>query len=227
MRAVRRGVNNGLASQVTGGRAIDDTDDLLRRVAAGDAAALDALLAGVRPFMRRVVEVRMDPKLRARVDPSDVVQDALVEASKRIGDFLERRPLPFHLWARQMAFENLLRLRRFHLEAGRRSVAREFPLAEDSSVALGRQVLAREAGPLQGLIDRELAQRVRHALTFLAETDREILLMRSFEGLSNQEVAQALGLEPAAASQRFGRAVLRLRKLITDPAEVGDDGGGA
>src|SRR5207253_6308196 len=139
-------------------------------------------------------EVRMDPRLRARVDPSDVVQEALVEATRRIRDYLDRRPMPFHLWARQMAFENLLRLHRFHVVAGRRTVGREFPLAEDSSVALGRQLLAKEGGPLSGLIDRELAQRVREGLARLPETDREILLMRSFEGLSNQEVALALGL---------------------------------
>ena len=95
------------------------TDELLGRVAAGDAAALDELMAGVRPFMHRVVEVRMDPRLRARIDPSDVVQETLVEATRRIRDFLDRRPLPFHLWVRQMAFENLIRLRRFHVGAGK------------------------------------------------------------------------------------------------------------
>jgi RNA polymerase sigma-70 factor (ECF subfamily) len=204
------------------------TDELLGRVAAGDAAALDELMAGVRPFMRRVVEVRIDPRLRARIDPSDVVQETLVEATRRIRDFLDRRPLPFHLWVRQMAFENLIRLRRFHVGAGKRAVGREFHLPEDSSVALGRQVLARGPGPLEGLIDGELAERVRQAVTRLPDTDREVLLMRSFEGLSNHEVAQALGLETSAASQRFGRAVLRLRKLLTDgdPPEDGDDRAG-
>ena len=206
-----------------------DVESLLGRVVTGDATAVDELMAAVRPFMRRVVEVRMDPKLRARIDPSDVVQEALVEATRRIRDFLDRRPLPFHLWVRQMAFENLIRLRRFHVGAGKRAVGREFHLPDDSSVALGRQVLARGPGPLQGLIDGELAERVRQAVARLPDADREILLMRSFEGLSNQEVAQALGLETSAASQRFGRAVLRLRKLLTDgdPPEDGDDRAGA
>jgi RNA polymerase sigma-70 factor (ECF subfamily) len=128
-----------------------------------------------------------------------------------------------------MAVENLIRLHRFHVGAGKRSVRREFHLPEDSSIALGRQVLDRGAGPLQGLIDGELAARVRQAVGRLPETDREVLLMRSFEGLSNQEVARALGLETSAASQRFGRAVLRLRQLLTeaDRPEGGDDRGGA
>ena len=122
-----------------------EADELLRRFTAGDPLALDTLLTGVRPFMRRVVEVRMDPRLRARIDPSDVVQDALVEANRRIGDYLARRPMPFHLWVRQLAFENLLRLHRFHVQAGRRSVECEFPLSEDSSVELGRRILAKDA----------------------------------------------------------------------------------
>ena len=205
-----------------------DAEELLGRFSAGDRGALDRLLVKVRPFMRRAVDVRMDPRLRSRVDPSDVVQEALAEANRRIHDYLDRRPMPFPLWVRQLAFENLYRLHRFHVGAGRRSVASELPLAEDSSAALGRQVLAREDGPLQGLLDRELAQRVREGLARLADADREVLLMRSFEGLSNQEVAEALGLEPAAASQRFGRALLRLRKLLLggEAAEAGDDGGG-
>ena len=202
-----------------------EADLLLSRYAAGDEAALEPLLAGVRPFMRRVVEVRMDPRLRSRIDPSDVVQEALLEANRRIRDFLDRRPMPFHLWVRQLAFENLLRLHRFHVQADRRSVECEFPLAEESSVELGRQLLARDEGPLKGLIDREVAQRVREALSRLPEVDREVLLMRSFEGLSNQEVAQALGLELSAASQRFGRALLRLGKLLNEgeTAEEPDD----
>jgi len=203
----------------------EETEDLLKRVAEGDAAALEQLFAGVRPFMRRVIEARMDRRLRSRIDPSDVIQEAFVEATRRIRDYLDRRPMPFHLWVRQMAFENLIRLHRFHVVAGRRAVGREFPLADDSSIALGRQVLAKGSGPLSGLLDRELGVRVREALSRLVEADREVLLMRSFEGLSNQEVALVLGLDPSAASQRFGRAVLRLRKLLTadDSVETSHD----
>jgi RNA polymerase sigma-70 factor, ECF subfamily len=204
------------------GRPADDTERLLEAVAHGDAGALNRLLELHRPFMRRVVEARLDPRLHARIDPSDVVQEAQMEAARRIRDYLDRRPMPFHLWLRQTAFENLLRLHRRHLSAGRRSVEREFPLTDASSILLCRRLLGKERGPDDQLIDAEMARRVREGLAALSETDREVLLMRTFEGLSNQDVAAALGIEPVAASQRFGRAVLRLRKLLTadDSAEA-------
>jgi RNA polymerase sigma-70 factor (ECF subfamily) len=206
----------------TTGPLAEETSQLLERVRQGDAAALNRLLDMHRPFMRRVVEARLDPRLHARIDPSDVVQEAQMEAARRIQDYLERRPMPFHLWLRQTAFENLLRLQRTH-RADCRTVEKEFPLPDRSSVMLARQLLGESRGPPDQLIEAELARRVREGLAALSETDREILLMRSFEGLSNQEVAAALGIEPVAASQRFGRAVLRLRKLLTqiDPTEGG------
>jgi RNA polymerase sigma-70 factor (ECF subfamily) len=123
--------------------------------------------------------------------------------------------MPFDLWLRQTAFENLLRLHRFHLGAERRTVLKEYALPDASSVQIGRQVLAGSHGA-DRLLDAELARRVREGLARLSEADREVLLMRSFEGLSNQQVARALGIAPVAASQRFGRAVLRLRALLTE-----------
>jgi RNA polymerase sigma-70 factor (ECF subfamily) len=203
----------------------EDVEELLARFAAGDSLALEDLFAGVRPFMRRVNEVRMDRRLRARIDPSDVVQEALVEANRRIHDYLGQRPMPFHLWLRQLAFENLLRLRRFHVNADRRSVSCELPLSEDSSLEMAREILAKDSGPLKGLLDQELAQRIRDLLEQMPQIDREVLVMRCFEGLSNQEVALTLGLEPSTASQRFGRALARLAELFhaTGTAEYRDD----
>lgn len=209
----------------TTGPPVEETDRLLEQVARGDAAALNRLLELHRPFMRRLVEVRLGPRLQERVDPSDVVQEAQMEAARRIRDYLDRRPMPFHLWLRQTAFENLLRLQRYHLGAERRAVGREFPLPDRSSVLLARELIGDAPGPADQLIEAELARRVREGLAALSETDREVLLMRSFEGLSDQEVSAALGIEPVAASQRFDRAVLRLRKLLVggDPAEEADD----
>jgi RNA polymerase sigma-70 factor (ECF subfamily) len=178
--------------------------------------ALDRLLEGHRAGLRRAVELRLDPKLRARLDASDVVQEAQLEAARRIDDFLQRRPMPFHLWLHKTAHESLLRLRRQHIEAGCRSADREIPLPEGSSVALAKQLLGPLPSPSQQLRARETAQRLRAAMARLAEEDQEILLLRNFEGLSNVEAAQVLGLDPAAASKRYGRALLRLRKLLLD-----------
>jgi len=200
-----------------------ETLRLLEEVRAGDRRALDRLLTGHRMYLRTAVELRLDRRLRPRLDPSDVVQEAQLEAARRIDDYLRREPMPFHLWLRQTAYQNLLRLRRQHVEADRRSVTRELPLPEGSSATLARQLLGAGPTPSEQAGEEELARRLRQAVAELPETDREILLMRNFEGLSNQEAAQVLGLEPAAASRRYGRAILRLRKVLQAGGAMGSE----
>jgi RNA polymerase sigma-70 factor (ECF subfamily) len=191
-----------------------ETQRLLRRIHGGDRQAFEKLFARHRPYLRQVVDLRLDPKVRARVDPSDVVQETHLEAFRRLPDYLERRPMPFRLWLRKTAYERLLMLQRHHVQAQRRAIGREVALPDRSSVQLFRQLLAPGSTPSQQLARAELARRVRLAVAQLVEIDREILLMRNLEGLSNHEVAQVLEIEPAAASQRYGRALLRLRKLL-------------
>jgi RNA polymerase sigma-70 factor (ECF subfamily) len=193
-----------------------DTQQLLARAGAGDPAAFEELFARHRDFLRLVVRLRIDARLRARVDPSDVVQEAQFEAFRRLPDFLDRRPMPFRLWLRKTTQERLLKVQRRHLEAGRRDASREVPLPEQSSVLLAGQLLAGGSSPSQRLDRSETARRVRDAVARLPDADREILLMRDFEGLSNQEVAYLLGLDPATASKRHGRALLRLRQILLD-----------
>src|SRR5882724_9855822 len=123
--------------------------ELLQQVRAGDRGALDQLLALHRSYLLRVVELRMDQKMRARVDPSDVVQEAQLDATRRIEDYLRREPMPFHLWLRQTAYENLLRLRRRHVEADCRSVNSEIPLPDSSTALLARKILSQEPNPGQ------------------------------------------------------------------------------
>ncbi|MBL8794791.1 MAG: sigma-70 family RNA polymerase sigma factor [Planctomycetia bacterium] len=209
------------------GQAAPDPPETLRLlddVRAGDRSALDRLLAEHRQFLRWFVELRLDPHIRARVDASDVVQEAQLEAVRRVDNYLERPALPFRLWLRQIAFDRLLMARRQHVEADRRAVTREAPLPDGSSIALGQQVLAGGPTPSQHLARDEMAERVRRAVAELPEADREILLMRNFEGLTNLEAAQLLALDPATASKRYGRALLRLRQLLSDD---GLTGGGA
>jgi RNA polymerase sigma-70 factor (ECF subfamily) len=191
-----------------------ETQRLLEQVRAGDRAAFERLFERHRAYLRRVVSLRLGPQLRPRVDESDVVQDTHLEAYRRLDDFLARGPMPFRLWLRKTACERLLMLQRRHLGAARRAAGREVPLPDASSLALARQFLAPDSSPSQRAGRRETAQQVRQALADLSEADCEILLMRSLEGLSNQEAAQVLGIEPAAASQRYGRALLRLRRLL-------------
>ena len=193
-----------------------ETQRLLEQVQAGDAQARDQLLARHRTFLHRIVELRLDPRLRARVDASDVVQEVQIDAFRRLPDYLQRRPMPFRLWLRKTAQERLLKIQRRHLEAGRRAIGREVPLPMESSLVLGRQLLASASTPSQHLDRSEVAGRVREAVAQLSETDREVLVLRNFEGLSNAEIGFLLGLDADSVSKRHGRALLRLRKLLQE-----------
>jgi RNA polymerase sigma-70 factor, ECF subfamily len=191
-----------------------ETCHLLEQVQSGDKSAFERLFARYRPYLHRVVEARLDPKVLARVDPSDVVQEAQMEAYRRLSDYLARRPMPFRLWLRKMAQERMLSIRRRHLEAKGRALGLEVPLPERSSLLLAKPFLAAESTPSQKLDQRELVHCVHKAVARLSEADQEILLLRTYEGLSNQEVACLLDLDPQTASKRYGRAVLRLQRLL-------------
>lgn len=194
----------------------EETRDLLESSRAGDSQAFEELFDHYRAFLHRVVELRMCNKVRARVDPSDVVQETQLEAFRRLDDYLARQPMPFRLWLHKTAQEKLWKIQRGHLETGRRAMDQEVPLPEGSSWALVRGLLNPDSTPSQQMEKSEAAKKVRQAIARLAEADREILLMRNFEGLTNQEVAQLLDLEPATASKRHGRALLRLREVLLD-----------
>jgi RNA polymerase sigma-70 factor, ECF subfamily len=193
-----------------------ETQRLLRQVRTGNRQAFEQLLAQHRPYLRQLVELRLDPKLRPRVDPSDVVQEAQIEAVRRLDAYLDQAPLPFRLWLRQLAHDRLLMMHRRHVKAARRAVGQEVRLPEQSSILLVRQLLATGSTPSQKLNHQELACRVRQAVAELPEADRDVLLMRTFEGLSFEEVSYLLGIDPAAARKRHGRALLRLHKNLSD-----------
>jgi RNA polymerase sigma-70 factor (ECF subfamily) len=192
-----------------------ETHELLEEAQAGKPEAVERLADRYRPYLLQFVELRLDAKLRARVDPSDVVQEAQLEATRRLADFLKQRPMPFRLWLRQIAYDRLLMLRRFHIRSAKRALAKEVALPERSSLLLARQLLASSTAS-KNLARRELAAFVRRALAQLPDHDREVLLMRTFEGLSFQEVGFLLGIDPATARKRHGRALIRLHKLLTE-----------
>ncbi len=124
-----------------------ETRRLLERLQAGDSDAFDRLFARHQPFLRQLVELRLDTRCCARVDPSDVIQEAHLDAFRRMKDYLERRPMPFRLWLRETAVQRLMKIERRHLEADRRSVTREVRLPDRSSLALAGQLLDRAPTP--------------------------------------------------------------------------------
>jgi RNA polymerase sigma-70 factor (ECF subfamily) len=190
-----------------------ETSELLDELRQGQPA-FDRLFTRHRDALRATVSLRFDPALRGRLDPSDVVQDTQMEAFRRLPEYLQRQPMPFHLWLRKMAYERLIMMRRKHLGASCRAVGSELPLPEQSSVMLAKNLLANEKSPSQQVETAELAQRVRLALAQLPDTDREILLMRTFEMLSYDDIACVLDIESATARKRYGRALLRLHGLL-------------
>jgi RNA polymerase sigma-70 factor (ECF subfamily) len=196
-----------------------ETADLLKQVAQGQSEAVERLLAVHREPLRRMVALRLDPALAARLDASDVVQDVLLEAHRRLSDYLRNPTMPFSLWLRHIAKDHLIDAHRRHRLAQRRSLDREQPLAparldDQSSFELAGQLLDQEATPASAAIQHELQKRLDRAIAELDEEDREIILMRHGEQLSNQEVAAVLDLSEAAASMRYLRAVRRLRASL-------------
>lgn len=200
----------------------EETRRLIDRIAAGDAAAPCELLARHRPALVAFVSLRLDPAVRGRLDPSDVVQEAQADMAKQLPDYLARRPMPFHLWARKTAYNRLLNARRDH-RAGRRDVAREADAPQQSSLVLARRILSPGPTPSEAAVAAETAGRVAEALEGLPEDDREILLMRQADGLPYEEVAELLGVTPAAARQRYGRALIRLQRILAEHGIVGDE----
>jgi RNA polymerase sigma-70 factor, ECF subfamily len=155
------------------------TERLLEDLRGGDRSARERLFARHRDYLRRMVGLRADPRLRARVDPSDVVQEAQLEATRRLDDYLDNPALPFRLWLRQIAHDRLAMLHRRHVLADRRSVERDVPLPARSSLLLAQRLLAAAPSPPEQLLRRELARRLKEALSQLADIGREIILLRS------------------------------------------------
>ena len=198
--------------------AAPDTDELLRLVALGDSNARSQLFDRHRDRLQRMVAVRLDHRLAARIDASDVVQEALAEASQKLTDYVRERPVAFYPWLRRLAWENLVRLSEHHLKAQRRTVMREerlnSALPDQSAAQLAGTLAASGLSPDRRLIAAELKSRVMSALAELANHDREILVLRYLEQLSNSEIADVLGLSDVAVRSRHMRALDRLTRLI-------------
>jgi len=195
------------------------TSELLVAVKQGDPDAVDRLFERHRESLRRMVHLRLDRAISQRVDASDIVQETLLEASQRLEGYLENPVLPFHLWLRHIARDHVIDAHRKHRLAQARSVDREEPRSQRafrdrSSVELLTQLEAEGLTPGAAAIRHELEIRFQAALEKLDSEDREVILMRHFEQLSNQDVAKALGLTEPAAGMRYLRAIRRLRALL-------------
>jgi RNA polymerase sigma-70 factor (ECF subfamily) len=203
-----------------------DADDLLRRAGAGDSHALAELFNRYRDRLRRMVHLRLDRRLQGRLDPSDVLQDAFLDYSRRFAEYKANPTLPFFLWLRMLTGQRLIDLHRHHLGAKMRDAGQEVSLyrgalPQASSVSLAAQLLGRITSASLAAIRAETQLRVQEALNSMDPLDREVLTLRHFEMLSNEETAQVLGIKKTAASNRYIRALKRLKELLAGLPEWG------
>jgi RNA polymerase sigma-70 factor (ECF subfamily) len=192
----------------------------IARAAAGDAHAWEELVAAYRGRLRRMIGLRLDPRLRGRVDPSDLVQETFLDATGQLALYQRDPPLPFYLWLRQLAGTRLAKAHRHHLGTPRRDVRREVAIPVDavpgvSSVALAGQLAGREARPSEAAQRAELRLKLEQLLDRFEPIEREILALRHFEQLSNSECARVLNLTEAATSKRYIRALERVREHLS------------
>ncbi|MFM9010626.1 MAG: sigma-70 family RNA polymerase sigma factor [Planctomycetota bacterium] len=191
---------------------------LLDRVRDGDADAINRLLERHRQAIRQMIDRRMDRVITRRVDASDIVQEVMIEANRRLGDYLVNPTMPFRLWLRHMARDRLIDAHRRHRVGATRSLDREVPLVsgdgDGSSAGEIVGVADRELTPAAAATWHELERRFAAAGERLDEGDRQIVLLRHFEHLSTAEAAPALGLAKTAAGMRYLRAMRRLRSLL-------------
>jgi RNA polymerase sigma-70 factor (ECF subfamily) len=199
-----------------------DEPELLDRLERGDQDALGVLFSRHRPRLRRMVEFRLDDRLSGRVAPSDVLQEAYIDALKRLPHFYHDPDVPFFLWLRWVTVQRLIGVHRQHLGAAGRDASREVPFGSpgplEASAARMSELMAELTSPSQAAQRDETVIHVRQALERLDAMDREILALRHFEELSNREAAAVLGIQSAAATKRYVRALERLKKALTDSA---------
>lgn len=202
---------------------LSETRELLDRVAGADPSAEGLLWERHREPLRRMIGMRLDRALVRRVDASDVVQEVMLKASGRLADYLKAPAMPFHLWLRQIAQDHIVDAHRRHRVAGSRSVDREAPMAafaDRSSLDLAAGLRDPHLTPATEAIRCELGRRFREAIDELDELDREVILLRHFEQLTNAEAARALGLSEPAAGMRHLRALRRLRAILGESPSI-------
>jgi RNA polymerase sigma-70 factor (ECF subfamily) len=198
-----------------------ETRELLDRAGAGDPQALGELFGRNSDRLRRMVQLRLDKRLQGRIDPSDVLQEAFLELSRALAGYLSNPTMPFYLWLRCLTGRKLQVLHRRHLGTRRRNVGREVALQggtlpQATSESLAAQLLGRFTTPSQAALRAELQRQIQDALSTMEPLDREVLALRHFEQLSNAEAAQVLEISETAASNRYVRALKRLKKILTD-----------
>ena len=198
-----------------------NTEELLSEAKTGNLSAINELMSLHQAPLHRMVRMRLDKRIQRRVDASDVVQDVFVEASRRLKTYLESPVIPFHLWLRQIAKDRMIDSYRRHRVSAKRSVDREQQMsaarhADNSSMDLVRLLVDESSTPEDNAVRKEMVKKVQASIAMLTERDAEVINMRHYENLSNQQIGDLLELSEPAASMRYLRAIRRLREIIME-----------
>src|SRR6516162_5353077 len=194
-------------------------DELLDAARNGDEPALAVLVERPRDRLERMVRLRMDRRLQGRVDPADVVQEAYLAVRGKFPQYIADPPMPFFLWLRLEVGQKLVDVHRFHLgtkmrDAGQEVSLHQGALPQVSSLSLAEHLMGRLTTASHAAMRVELKLRVQEALNGMDPHDREVLILRHFEELSNAETAQVLGIKSSAAVNRYVRALKRLKEVF-------------
>lgn len=203
-----------------------DSEELDQLNSGGEQAVAE-LFSKYRDRLERMVSFRLDRRLYGRIDADDVLQEAYLEIARRIGDYLKDPYASFFVWARQITWQTLLMAHRRHLGVQKRDAGLEVALhrrgaGDATSMSLAAHLVAHLTSPSQAVIREERYAQLREALQKMDEIDREVLALRHFEHLGNNEVAEVLGIQPKAASNRYIRALKRLQEVVTAMPEILD-----
>lgn len=198
----------------------NDTTQLMQRVSEGDEQALMEVFVQYRERLKRMVRLRIDRRVQQRVDVSDVLQEAYLDVAKRAPEYLEKPDMDLFLWLRWLTGERLLAIHRRHLGAQKRDVAKDIAIHRGAiphaaSASLAAQLLGHLTNPGEAAIRAELQIKLQEVLNDMDEIDREVLVLRHFEELTNNEVSEVLGIHKAAASNRYKRALIRLKDILS------------
>jgi RNA polymerase sigma-70 factor (ECF subfamily) len=207
---------------------IGEHDDLIRRVTQGDEAALARLFSFHYERLWRIVNFRIDRRLRGRVDADDVMQEAYLSASQRMDKFLYDHPRSLFIWLRMIVTQTLVDVHRRHIGAKKRDASRDVSVnsgwsAASTSYSLSFHLLGHLTSPSQAAVRAELSEQIDQALAGMSDVDREVLALRHFEELTNIETAHVLEMSEQAASIRYIRAISRLRNVLEVLPGFSDD----
>lgn len=199
---------------------VSDDLELLRCARRGNPEALNVVLARYRSRLKKMISLRMNPRLRSRLDASDVIQDTLVEATRTVDQYLSNPKLSVYIWLRELANEKLIQAHRFHLNTQKRDVSREMSIYGNAlsatSEAIAVQLVARDSTPSEAAVKNDRKRLLTEALEKMTPIDREVLTLKHFEHLNSKEAARILGLKHEAVKKRYIRALERLQRILVN-----------